>query len=413
MSTRRRGLARSQWWAWLVALVVMASPVRSVIAQDAQLASSETVDEDYDASEVAIAPSWGFDFAALRFAVFQQEGRGYQSQASDDLRGRGSEHAWIFQPILAFRVRQDESTTHDVVIPIDVVTAASPDALDAISTASRDNEAGSLDVTTTTRLDPETTLQLHYGVHFEEYWGTGFLGTSIARSLADDNAVARFGIEAIYDAFDALQPNGFDPGPVVSRFTSSVYASISQLLSPTTVVGASYTFTGQWGHLETTYNSVPTLEGGRLADRYPRQRGRHALTGELRQAIPDSGTYFALWYRFYADSFDAQAHSARFTVTQYVGDLWLRAHYRFHHQDAPSFWTTAVPADLPPWAPRTADSDLETLDAHELGIAARWFFERTGAMTATTPFLQLSYVNYRRTNSLEAHVGAVDFGYGF
>lgn len=359
---------------------------------------------------------WQVEQMAFRMAVFQQEGRGFQSQAAPDASGRGTEHAWIFQPMLSALIRQDRNTTHQLTLPVDVVTAASPDALnpDVNVTASRDNEAAGLDLLTTVRESDAVSWQLHIGFHFEEYWGSGQLGGAFLHRFADDNATLRLGIETIFDAFDALQPDGIDPGPVVNRFGTAATASLSQLLSPTTIVSGSYTFTGQFGHLETTYNSVPVEGGGRLADRYPRTRGRHTLTGELRQAIPDTDTYFALSYRFYADTFGALAHSAQLTATQYLGDVWLRAHYRFHHQDAPGFWQSSTPTlDAPPWMLRTADSDLETLDAHEGGLSVRWFFDRRGALTARSSYLQLGYVAYARTNGLVAHVGSFDFGYGF
>jgi hypothetical protein len=137
------------------------------------------------------------------------------------------------------------------------------------------------------------------------------------------------------------------------------------------------------------------------------------LTAELRQALPDTDTFLGLSYRFYVDSFGAIAHSARLIATQYLGDLWLRGHYRFHHQDAPSFWMASAPDDLPAWAPRTADSDLETLDAHELGLSARWFFDRRGALTARSSYLQLGYLYYWRSNSLRSHVASLELGVGF
>jgi hypothetical protein len=359
---------------------------------------------------------WEVEQMAFRFAVFQQEGRGLQSQAEIDASGRGSEHAWIFQPMLSALIRQDRSTTHSLTLPIDIVTAASPDALnpDVVTNASRENEAAGLDLVTSVRAEDDLTYQLHIGFHFEEYWGSGQVGGAVLHSFADENATLRLGVETIFDSFDPLQPDGVDPGPVVNRFGTAVSGSLSQLLSPTTVVSGGYTFTAQFGHLETTYNSVPVEGGGRLADRYPRNRGRHTLTGELRQAIPETDTYLAASYRFYADTFGALAHSAVLTVTQYVGDLWLRGHYRFHHQDAPGFWiASAATADAPSWLLRTADSDLETLDAHEAGLGVRWFFDRRGALTALSSYVQLGYVAYLRTNGLAMHVGSLDFGVGF
>jgi hypothetical protein len=93
---------------------------------------------------------------AFRFSIFQQEGRGLQSQAEIDRTPgaaiqRGSEHAWIFQPMLSAIIRQDRNTTHSLTLPVDIVTAASPDALnpDVQTNASRENEAAGLDLVTT------------------------------------------------------------------------------------------------------------------------------------------------------------------------------------------------------------------------------------------------------------------------
>jgi hypothetical protein len=389
-----------------LALVVLIAP---------GLASQDHMRDPTDLSD------WSVEQMAFRFAIFQQEGRGLQSQAEIDRTAgapiqRGSEHAWIFQPMISALIRQDRDTTHSLTLPIDIVTAASPDALnpDVQTNASRENEAAGLDLVTTVRDSEDVSWQLHIGFHFEEYWGNGQIGGAFIHRFADDNATLRLGIETIFDSFDPLQPDGIDPGPVVNRFGTAATGSISQLLSPTTIAMASYTFTAQFGVLETTYNSVPVVGGGRLGDRYPRTRGRHTLTGEIRQAIPETDTYLALSYRFYADTFGALAHSSQLTATQYIGDLWVRGHYRFHHQDAPSFWMSSAPTlDAPEWLLRTSDSDLETLDAHEGGLDVRWFFDRRGALTAQSSYVQLGYVVYGRSTGLVMHVGSFDFGFGF
>ncbi len=364
---------------------------------------------------VAQDGEWEVENARFRFAVFQQEGRGVQSQwrtQEDGVSRRGSEHAWIFQPIGSFRLRQDRNAVHNVAIPVDIVTAASTDGLDAVTSESRENEAASLDVVSSIRTSEHTTVHIHWGGHLEEYFGSGTLGTAIETSFAEDNATLRVGVETIQDVFDPIQPDGRDIG-LVQRQTWSVHGALSQLLSPTTVVSGGYTFTGQIGVLETTYNSVPTFDGDRVGDYLGRTRGRHTFTANVRQAIEETRTFLSLDYRFYVDSFDALAHTARLTVTQYLGDLWLRAHYRLHDQQGPSFWTDRIVGDIPPWQRRTGDSDLESFTAHEVGGSVRWFFDRRGALTASSSFAQLSYLYYGRSNSLESHVGAFDLGFGF
>ncbi|MCB9593754.1 MAG: DUF3570 domain-containing protein [Sandaracinaceae bacterium] len=365
------------------------------------------------AAAAAQADEPTFEYAGYRFGLFNQRGRGLQSRAANDSAMPGSEDAWIFQSILDFQLRQDRNAVHNVAIPVDVVSAASTDALDAVATASRETESVDVDYLLTLRDTEHTTYQLRMRPHLEEHWHAESLGGAILHSFADDNAVLRVGAELTLDSFDKIGPAGFHSGPWVHRFAATFHAGISQLLSPTTMVSALYQFTAQFGFLETTYNSVPYEQGGRIEELLPRTRGRHSISGELRQAILETGTYLMLSYRFYGDSFQAYAHSAQATVTQELGDLWLRGHYRFHYQDAPEFWMAYAPVDLQLWEPRTADSDLETLYAQEIGLNARWFFERQGALTARSSFVQVGYLYYFRSNGLEMHLGTVEIGIGF
>jgi hypothetical protein len=75
--------------------------------------------------------------------------------------------------------------------------------------------------------------------------------------------------------------------------------------------------------------------------------------------------------------------------------------------------SSAPTLEMPEWVLRTSDSDLETLDAHEGGINVRWFFDRQGALTVRSSYVQLGYVVYGRSTGLAMHVGSFDFGFGF
>ncbi len=356
--------------------------------------------------------SWALERFGTRFAMFQQDGRpgGFQSQAGPDRHRPGSEQAWIFQPILYGRVRQDRQIHHDVYIPVDVVSAASTDALDVVSSASRENEAASLDIYSTYESDADTRYTLHWGGHIEEPLRSVTLGYGVSRDLADDNAVLAISFDGIVDLADQVQFTGYDPGQT-PRFTGTVNASISQLLSPTTIVSAAYGLTGQTGMLQTPWNSVPLENGDRVGDLFPRTRMRHAFVGRLSQAIPDSRTFFAAQYRLYVDDFGIVAHTPEVSVTQYLGSDWsFRASYRFHTQNAARFWTSLLPAGYDLSLPRTADSDLAALDAHELGGTLRWYYERAGALTATSSYLEATFYHYERTNGL--YVNMVSLGWG-
>lgn len=403
------------------ALLVFFAVHQGAAAQDTVRVTTDTnVDGDaVDATgaEVADDPpmdeGWALERFATRFGVFQQDGSpgGFQSQAGPaDRHQPGSEQTWIFQPILYARVRQDRQIHHDIYIPVDVITAASTDALDVVSSASRENEAVSLDIYSTYEADSDSRYTLHWGGHIEEPLRSATLGYAVSRDLADDNAVLTVSFDGIVDFLDQVQFTGYDPG-MTTRFTGTVNVTLSQLLSPTTIAAVSYGLTGQVGLLQTPWNSVPLDGGDRVGDLFPHTRMRHAFVGRIAQAIPDTRTFLAAQYRFYVDDFGVMAHTPEVSVTQYAGeDFSLRLSYRFHTQNAARFWSSLLPADFDPNHPRTADSDLAALDAHEIGGVLRWYYDHSGALTVRSNYLEASYYHYERTNGL--FVNLISLGWG-
>jgi hypothetical protein len=356
-------------------------------------------------------PDVVLDRFGARFTLFSQQGQGLQSQASNNPQGPGSEAVTIFNPIFYAHLKQRGGITHDVYIPVDIVTAVSTDALDAVATASRENEAFAADIMTTVEDGPDQRLLLHWGAHVEEEMRAVRLGFGISNDFADDNAMLTVMFDAVGDVLEPDQPNGYDPG-LESRFTFGANITFTQILSETTTMLASYGVTGQSGHIHTPWNSIPMEAGGRIADYWPKTRVRHAASLRLAQGIPATRTFANAGYRFYFDDYGATAHSADVTLTQYVtDDFWVRANYRYHSQGAPVFWQSLFPATSDPqYGYRTADSDLATLDLHEVGGSMRWFYDRRGAPTIDTSWFEVNYVYYGRSNSLEVHVASLGFG---
>ncbi|MBN8610059.1 MAG: DUF3570 domain-containing protein [Deltaproteobacteria bacterium] len=363
-------------------------------------------------------PDLRIDRFGARLSVFHQTGRGYQSQAEIDASGRGSEFVFIANPVIYTHITHREGITHDVYLPIDILTSASTDALDAVSTASRDNESFTLDVTTTIPDGNDTRYFLRWGAHVEEELKAGNGGLGISLDLADDNAQLILGVDAIVDIFDPVQYNGTDLG-LTERLTLSANGTLSQLLSETTTLAVSVGLTGQIGHIQTPWNSVPLTDGtvrdgGRTADLFPPSRLRAAASARLAQAVPDSRTYLQAAYRLYLDDYGVVAHSAEGTVTQYLtDDFWLRGSYRFHSQGAPYFWANELPRSSALRMYRTADSDLAALDLHEVSASFRYFYDRQGQPSDRSGYVELGYTYYGRSNSLEIHMGTLGFQTAF
>ena len=66
----------------------------------------------------------------------------------------GSEYLQVFEPMFYLRARQNEKVTHTVSVPVDIITSASTDAVDVTTSASRQNEAGTVQIDT--RVDQQT-----------------------------------------------------------------------------------------------------------------------------------------------------------------------------------------------------------------------------------------------------------------
>lgn len=345
----------------------------------------------------------------MRGAFFDQSGHGYQS-VDGPVQGPGSEHALIFEPMFHLLIKQNESWTHSVDVTVDIVSNASIDAIDAVSTASAVNEAATIDVTSAHR-GGDTTLAVRYGGHLEEPLRSVFAGGAVTQRLADDNFAISLSGLATFDFFDHVDRHGSQLGED-GRQTLNANLSVSQILSPTTVVDASYGFTLQAGTLETTYNSVPLVGGGRGDEVFEGRRFRHAFAGRIAQHIPDTRSTLKLSYRYYTDNYDLTAHTVEGQLYQYLVDwLYVRGSYRYHHQSGVDFYGTAFEPGL--MGPETSDSDLAPFTAHEVGLKLVLLAERSPWEGLKRSFIEASFYHYWRTNDLQVNWLAVAFGRKF
>ena len=344
------------------------------------------------------AEGWGLEVFSLSFTYLDQQGRGYQSKAGALEGGLGSEATTIVAPTLYAKIRQSDDVRHHIYVPVDLVTSASTNALDAISSASAVTEAADLDITTEVDVNDDVGVAVKYGIHWEEPMTSLFLGGGTELRMAENNSVLRFDLLGIVDMFDTLLPTGADIGLGV-KVTGGANVSFSQLLSPTTIAWLGYGLTFQKGTLETTYNSVPIEGGGRTNEMFPETRLRHAWTVRIAQHIPYMRATVRAGYRFYIDDIGIRAHTVDAKLYQYLGP-WLlaEASYRFHNQTAAEFFKTSVPVDFDTEQPRTADSDLAAFTAHELGGRVLVLFNPKGSAIFKNEHFSLGYSRYWRPN---------------
>jgi hypothetical protein len=363
----------------------------------------------YDDSRILDAMGAGLHLQSVmtRVTGFDQFGYGYQAQGGPTPLSPGSERLTVFEPQVELIFRQGDRLTHRVWIPVDVVTNASPDAIDVVSSASRHVEAGSIDWTTTYRASKTVDLSMRSGVHLENPFRSWDSGMAIRRSYADDATVLSASALEVFDWFDHFNIHGDRSGHTDRNGTTGT-VGLSQVLTPTTVASINYGLTVQEGTMGNTWNSVPLASGGRGPELLPDQRLRHALVGRLAQWLPWNGA-LRLYYRFYADDWGIVAHSVEGQLMQRLTpELYVGGTYRFHTQTGATFFTPLAPLGA---TLRVADSDLAPLDSETVGGKIVMDFPLAGEIRAL--HLELDCERYVRTNDLRVNIVSWATGFRF
>jgi hypothetical protein len=348
------------------------------------------------------------DAIMMRISSFDQFGHGYQAQGGPTPMSPGSERVTIFEPQLELDASQGERVRHRITLPVDIVTNASPDAIDVVSSASRHVEAGSIDWATTYRLDAQSDASINAGLHLENPFRSWHGGFGASHGFADGDTVVSAGLVEVFDWFDRFNIHGTRFGRT-DRSSTTASVGVTQILTTTTIVNINYGVTLQRGELGNTWNSVPMTSSTRGPEVLPDERLRHALVARAAQYLPwDSALH--LYYRFYEDDWGLVAHSAAVELLQRLSpELTIGAFYRFHRQSGVDFFTTLA---APGSELQTADSDLAPFDSQTIGGHVAVDVPVEGATIRALHF-ELGYDHYVRTNDLRTEIVTCATGYRF
>ncbi len=149
-------------------------------------------------------------------------------------------------------------------------------------------------------------------------------------------------------------------------------ASLAAVLTKTTLMQFAYELRGSFGYQASPYRYV-SLGGGLcsvtslfcLPEEVPRQRIRHAMVGQLRQA---AGRHVALGglYRFYIDSWALHSHTWAFDASVMLAKgAYLRGAYRGYAQSGAAFYRPEYTTNTRFF---TRDRELSSLGNHRLSV---------------------------------------------
>ena len=191
---------------------------------------------------------------------------------------------------------------------------------------------------------------------------------------------------------------------------TSVYGSVSQILSKNAVGGLTYDFANADGYQSNPYR-MALADDGIAPERHPTIRRRTAVAGSIRYFIPRTQTTLIAAYRYYRDNWKVIAHTPEIRIVQQVGytvDATFR--YRFYTQRHAFFYRDRYPTTDPGAFPYLSDDvKLDDFRTHTLeaklgvlgatfGIGGRWSAARFEGI--------LSYIaqDNRFGNAIIAHV---------
>ena len=363
-------------------------------------------------------PYFRIEQVNLRYTHFDQSGTGYQSRAGPLGTGvpfkvkpgrPGSEWETVEQPQAEIIAKQGDRITHRLWVPVDIVTAASPDAIDAVSTASR-TQRGRRPSTgrCSTRRARETSLSVRNGLHNEENWRSWNTGFGFSALVRRGQHRARGGREPDHGLVRQVHALRRPRRPHLAqhdqRERRGSRSSSPRPPSPTsTTASRSSAASSRNG-----WNIVPLTNGDRRA-RGDAARPASATPSSARVAqwLPWNGAAHA-FYRFYVDDWGIRAHTVELELYQRLSRLsYVRLNYRFHRQTGVDFFTTRA---APDFTLATADSDLAALDAHTVGVKV--------ALDVPVRFARSLHVDvaverYFRSNDLRVSVYSCGFGFLF
>jgi hypothetical protein len=346
-----------------------------------------------------------------RYTMYAQDGHGWQSRQSTP-SAPGSEWLRVYEPQLELVFRQGDRWRHRAFIPVDFVASASPvvPGPDAISAASKENQGGSLDWTSSYRADAQETWDFRAGIHIERMYRSWVVGGGYRRSFLDDDATIAANVNQVNDWFDTYDVTGARHGHG-NRSTTNANVGFTRVLSPEAIAEVNYGLTVQSGELGNTWGSVPLSNGWQGTESYPHTRIRHALVGRIAQWLPWNGAV-RLFARGYADDWGIAAGTFELELLQRFSRMfYVRASYRVHRQTGASFFTTL--AD-PAQTPATADSDLQELTAQSLGLKLAFDVPVSPRLFgARTTHFDVGLTRYFRDNDLAVWVLSCGFGLRF
>lgn len=295
-----------------------------------------------------------------------------QANADGTVSVRGAyykEHSTrVVQPMVDAELEVGEHGTFAGHMLIDSITSASA-ASGASGTAFTEsrNEAGG------SYIHNFGDLRLGAGGRYssEPDYQSRYVTLSLESDFAQRNTTIGINLARGFDSLDNSGAQGGLSSILTGELdTTMVSVAASQLLSPQSIISASYDLSYLDGFQQNIYRTV--VAGGMVAaERLPDNRLRHALASTIRYHLEPTNTTLIGAYRFYIDDWGVLGHSPETRIVQelFEGDVDINLSYRFYRQSAADFYEDIYDSgDMFEEPFLSGDDKLGNVRSHTMGL---------------------------------------------
>lgn len=215
---------------------------------------------------------------------------------------------------------------------VDVITQGSP------YNESRTQWSGSLDY-----MHADTTMTVSYGNSDESDYTADTYGFSISQSMFGDLTTVSLGYSYGNDDITSNVNPDLDQDAEHKNY----HISLTQILTKNLLLSLNYDGVTDQGYLQNPYRNVLVLNDPldpaaganfNTPERYPRTRTSNAMSASFLYYLPYRAS-MKLFYRYYTDDWDIDAHTAQISYTHPWRDRWIfDASFRYYEQTEADFY---------------------------------------------------------------------------
>ncbi len=303
-------------------------------------------------------------------------------------------------PSLLVRKKVAENYSVSANYYVDMISSASIDVLTTASPYDEERTQGSLALDA---LNGKTQYSLSFANSDENDYTANTASFDVSQELFGDLTTLSLGFSR---GWDEVRRNG-DPEfeePVDRR---SYRVGLSQIVTPTVMLGFAFETITDEGFLNNPYRSVRYLDAENPAgfafqpEVYPTTRTSNAAAFNAQYFLPYRAVAHGE-YRLYTDTWGIDAHTVRLGYTHPLGERWVvEGGYRWYDQSSADFYADLFPRrDAQNFLAR--DKELSTFTSHMLSIgatyefgASRWSFLKRSTVNVFYDRMRFDYDDFR------------------